>query len=166
MSFLFAALLANTAPAISTVTVPPAPVVAMSPSGRPQARTLSVDVVIRHGTTLLWQGKLALSSAAGASFSQRRDQSVACTAPDGSATTARFATAYQLSLSPGYDQRSPTIMRLSARLDRPMADSPLVSLCSEQGQRGVEIQSTIDLASDRPATFTADGGFSVTITPG
>lgn len=160
MSFLFAALLAN-----AFVSAPAPIIVSASPQQKQPAKTLSFDITMRHGDTLLWQGKLAMSSAGGAGFSQRRDQSVACAGPDGSASTARFATGFQLGLSQSYDTRTSSLIRVTARLDRPLADGPLTVFCEEQGQRSVEIQSTMDPSSGRPATFTGDGGFSVTITP-
>ncbi|HWI86458.1 MAG TPA: hypothetical protein VNT42_09075 [Sphingomonas sp.] len=160
MFLIIAANLANAvAPPITTVAAAPTIVSrTMSPE------TLTFDAAIRHGDMLLWQGRLAMASNGTATFSQRRDQSVACKRADGRDFIGRFASNYQLTLGTSYDSGDRAAIRVTAQLERPAADGPLSILCEEPGSRTVGIQATIRPETGRPVTITADAGFSVTLT--
>jgi len=157
---LAAAIAAPPPPMITTVPTPPI----IREGGRIPAETLTFTAAIRHGANLIWQGKLAMASNGSASYTQRRDQSLAC--PDrASGRQTRFSTGTALTLNPDWGMEGRSSVRVSATLERPAPDdAPLAALCQNLTTRKVQIDASIRPEHGKPVTLQGDADFSVTLT--
>ena len=134
---------------------------------RAPIETLSFAVVIRQDAKPLWQGKLAMASNGTASYTQRREETLACPTADRRDRPTRFFTGTTLTLSTAWDGGDQSAIRVSAALDRPVPDGstdvPLSAICRDLTNRKVQIDTTIRPGRGKPVTIQGDAGFSVTL---